>query len=199
MASELNKIKQEIYDTYKDSKYLTMSDDDLTINLYRTDKYKDKFSSLEEFKVYINEDIDKKRTPLEDRKSPYNSSHIEKVQESLFGALPDQSPLGLAPESFRKTIGAIVPNVAQSIGSIVTSVDDYVGGEIPTSVREGAADYSTSLATLLAGKSQIQTKVDPETGSKIGVVNPNTSGLGTVVREIGEFTVASPFRPVLVK
>ena len=196
MASELNKIKQEIYDTYKDSKYLTMSDDDLTINLYRTDKYKDKFSSLEEFKVYINEDIDKKRTPLEDRKSPYNSSHIEKVQESLFGALPDQSPLGLAPESFRKTIGAIVPNVAQSIGSIVTSVDDYVGGVIPTSVREGAADYSTSLATLLAGKSQIKTKVDPETGSKIGVVNPNTSGLGTVVREIGEFTVASPFRPV---
>ena len=47
MASELNKIRQEIYDTYKDSKYLSMSDDDLAINLYRTDKYKDKFSSFE--------------------------------------------------------------------------------------------------------------------------------------------------------
>jgi hypothetical protein len=196
MASELNKIRQEIYDTYKDSKYLAMSDNDLAINLYRTDKYKDKFSSFEEFNVYINKDADGKKTPLEDRKSPYNSSNIEKIQESLFGALPDQSIFGFAPESFRKTVGAVVPNVAQSIGSIVTSVDDYAGGVIPQSVREGAADYSTSLATLLAGKSQIQTKVDPETGSKIGVVNPKTSGLGTVVREIGEFSLASPFKTV---
>ena len=54
MASELNKIRQEIYDTYKDSKYIAMSDNDLAINLYRTDKYKDKFSSFEEFNVYIN-------------------------------------------------------------------------------------------------------------------------------------------------
>jgi hypothetical protein len=196
MASELNKIRQEIYDTYKDSKYLAMSDNDLAINLYRTDKYKDKFSSFEEFNVYINKDADGKKTPLEDRQSPYNSSNIEKIQESLFGALPDQSIFGFAPESFRKTVGAVVPNVAQSLGSIVTSVDDYAGGVIPQSVREGAADYSTSLATLLAGKSQIQTKVDPETGSKIGVVNPNTSGLGTVVREIGEFSLASPFKTV---
>ena len=196
MASELNKIRQEIYDTYKDSKYLAMSDNDLAINLYRTDKYKDKFSSFEEFNVYINKDADGKKTPLEDRQSPYNSSNIEKIQESLFGALPDQSIFGFAPESFRKTVGAVVPNVAQSLGSIVTSVDDYAGGVIPQSVREGAADYSTSLATLLAGKSQIQTKVDPETGSKIGVVNPKTSGLGTVVREIGEFSLASPFKTV---
>lgn len=196
MASELNKIRQEIYDTYKDSKYLAMSDNDLALNLYRTDKYKDKFSSFEDFNVYINKDADGKKTPLEDRKSPYNSSNIEKIQESLFGALPDQSIFGFAPESFRKTVGAVVPNVAQSIGSIVTSVDDYAGGVIPQSVREGAADYSTSLATLLAGKSQIQTKVDPETGSKIGVVNPKTSGLGTVVREIGEFSLASPFKTV---
>ncbi len=196
MASELNKIRQEIYDTYKDSKYIAMSDNDLAINLYRTDKYKDKFSSFEEFNVYINKDADGKKTPLEDRQSPYNSSHIEKVQESLFGAFPDQSIFGFAPESFRKTVGAVVPNVAQSLGSIVTSVDDYAGGVIPKSVREGAADYSTSLATLLAGKSQIQTKVDPETGSKIGVVNPKTSGLGTVVREIGEFSLASPFKTV---
>lgn len=196
MASELNKIRQEIYDTYKDSKYIAMSDNDLAINLYRTDKYKDKFSSFEEFNVYINKDADGKKTPLEDRQSPYNSSNIEKIQESLFGALPDQSIFGFAPESFRKTAGAVVPNVAQSLGSIVTSVDDYVGGVIPKSVREGAADYSTSLATLLAGKSQIQTKVDPETGSKIGVVNPKTSGLGTVVREIGEFSLASPFKTV---
>lgn len=196
MASELNKIRQEIYDTYKDSKYIAMSDNDLAVNLYRTDKYKDKFSSFEEFNVYINKDADGKKTPLEDRQSPYNSSNIEKIQESLFGALPDQSIFGFAPESFRKTVGAVVPNVAQSLGSIVTSVDDYAGGVIPQSVREGAADYSTSLATLLAGKSQIQTKVNPETGSKIGVVNPKTSGLGTVVREVGEFTLASPFKSV---
>ena len=196
MASELNKIRQEIYDTYKDSKYLAMSDDDLAINLYRTDKYKDKFSSFEEFNVYINKDIDGIKTKLEDKQSPYNSPYIEKLQESLFDFLPDQSIFGLAPESFRTTVGAVVPNVVQSIGSIITSVDDYAGGVIPKSVRESAADYSTSLATLLAGKSQIQTKIDPETGSKIGVVNPKTSGLGTVVREIGEFSLASPFRTV---
>ncbi len=48
-------------------------------------------------------------------KSPYNSNFVEKVQESLFGAFPDQSLFGFYPESFRQSVGAIVPNVTQSI------------------------------------------------------------------------------------
>ena len=196
MASQLDKIRQKIYDTNKNSRYLAMSNDELIRNLYQTEKFKNQFESFEEFEYYIKEDVDKKRTSIQERQSPYNSTHIEKVQESLFGSLPDQSVFGFYPESFRQSVGAIVPNVTQSIGGIVNSIDDYAGGVIPQKVKEGAADYSTSLATLLSGKSQIETQRNEETGLKVGVVKDRTSGVGTVVREIGEFSLASPFKTV---
>ena len=53
MASQLDKIRQKIYDTNKNSRYLAMSNDELIRNLYQTEKFKNQFESFEEFEYYI--------------------------------------------------------------------------------------------------------------------------------------------------
>ena len=181
MSTPLDNIKDNIYSNNKESDLLLLNDKELLLKVYNNKDIQKKYSSFDEFSSFMTTDISKNKTKFEEQQSPYNYSWAEKVQESLFGALPDKSLFGIYPESIRKSVTAIPASTVQGAGALINTL---TGKKIPENVQKAASDYSTFLAQTLVGESLVET----QTGNNIKIGKPvePSSLSGQLIRDTGE-------------